>query len=228
MVAAKCIPLGIGSDIGGSVRIPAAYCGLVSFKPSTRRVSPEGNINIGLELKGRPGPIAVTLGPLARSVGDVTLIMKSLWTETMFKGDSTIARMKFDQEMFQKVQEPNDKKIAYFDSLDLFPTSEAVRRSIKLAVDTLKDKGYTVEPLILTKEEQHELYSLFITYAVNYDFFYMMDEMDNQYERRHKMYDDVWLMRLKNWQKSTLSFLLGSFGLERFSYLVKNTRRLSE
>jgi len=33
LVAARCAPFGLGSDIGGSIRIPSAYCGVVGFKP---------------------------------------------------------------------------------------------------------------------------------------------------------------------------------------------------
>jgi Asp-tRNA(Asn)/Glu-tRNA(Gln) amidotransferase A subunit family amidase len=42
LVAARCIPLGIGIDIGGSVRIPAAFTGVYGFKPSQGRVSSRG------------------------------------------------------------------------------------------------------------------------------------------------------------------------------------------
>jgi Asp-tRNA(Asn)/Glu-tRNA(Gln) amidotransferase A subunit family amidase len=34
LVAAKCSPLGIGTDVGGSIRIPAAFCGVYGFKPT--------------------------------------------------------------------------------------------------------------------------------------------------------------------------------------------------
>jgi aspartyl-tRNA(Asn)/glutamyl-tRNA(Gln) amidotransferase subunit A len=54
--------IAIGSDTGGSVRIPAALCGIVGFKPSRRRIPTEGAF-----------PLSVTLdsiGPLGRSVAD--------------------------------------------------------------------------------------------------------------------------------------------------------------
>jgi fatty acid amide hydrolase len=37
LIAGRCSPLGIGSDIGGSVRIPSEFCGVYSFKPSSLR-----------------------------------------------------------------------------------------------------------------------------------------------------------------------------------------------
>jgi Asp-tRNA(Asn)/Glu-tRNA(Gln) amidotransferase A subunit family amidase len=43
LVAARCVPLGFGSDIGGSVRIPPAFCGVVGFKPTSTRTSIKGH-----------------------------------------------------------------------------------------------------------------------------------------------------------------------------------------
>lgn len=42
LVASRCVPFGIGIDIGGSVRIPAAFVGICGFKPSQGRVSSHG------------------------------------------------------------------------------------------------------------------------------------------------------------------------------------------
>ena len=42
MVATRCVPLGIGTDIGGDIRFPGASCGIMSFKPTQTRFSRRG------------------------------------------------------------------------------------------------------------------------------------------------------------------------------------------
>ncbi len=61
-VAAGICVAAIGSDTGGSIRIPAALCGLVGFKPTLRRVPTTGTVPLS--------PTLDTLGPIARSVSD--------------------------------------------------------------------------------------------------------------------------------------------------------------
>jgi Asp-tRNA(Asn)/Glu-tRNA(Gln) amidotransferase A subunit family amidase len=56
----------IGSDTGGSIRIPAALCGLVGFKPTQRRVPNAGTIPLSSTLD--------TVGPIANTVGDCLLV----------------------------------------------------------------------------------------------------------------------------------------------------------
>ncbi len=65
-VAAGIVPIAIGSDTGGSVRIPAAFCGTVGYKTSWGRVPSEGVFMLA--------PSLDTIGPLARSVEDCVLI----------------------------------------------------------------------------------------------------------------------------------------------------------
>ncbi|MBK8295071.1 MAG: hypothetical protein IPK93_09980 [Solirubrobacterales bacterium] len=74
MIAAGGSPLGFGSDIGGSLRNPAANNGCVSLKPSTGRVSTEGHVPV-VDEAVRGFNVA---GPLARRVEDLHLALSVL------------------------------------------------------------------------------------------------------------------------------------------------------
>jgi aspartyl-tRNA(Asn)/glutamyl-tRNA(Gln) amidotransferase subunit A len=69
-VAAGLAPVAIGTDTGGSVRLPAAWCGLVGLKVTAGRISTYGILPLSSTLD--------TPGPLARSVEDAALIYRAL------------------------------------------------------------------------------------------------------------------------------------------------------
>ena len=69
-VAAGLAPVAIGTDTGGSVRLPAAWCGIVGLKVTVGRISTHGVLPLSSTLD--------TPGPLARSVEDAALIFRTL------------------------------------------------------------------------------------------------------------------------------------------------------
>jgi len=69
-VASGMVPAAMGSDTGGSIRIPAAFCGLVGLKPTSGRVSRFGVLPLDFTLDH--------MGPLTRTVRDAALILDAI------------------------------------------------------------------------------------------------------------------------------------------------------
>ncbi|CAG8425969.1 unnamed protein product [Penicillium salamii] len=89
LLAMRGSMVGFGTDIGGSIRVPAMCQGLYGFKPSTGRVPFGGQQNGQIEGKGRIGLQAVA-GPLARSVADINAIMAEIVPRAELFGEDGI------------------------------------------------------------------------------------------------------------------------------------------
>ncbi len=85
LVASGCVAAGLGSDILGSIRIPASFCGVVGFKPASAAVSKRDHWP-GLDGLFTDSWLAV--GPIARSVRDVRLLYGILTDTPLPPGES--------------------------------------------------------------------------------------------------------------------------------------------
>ena len=99
-IAAGIVPFGLGTDTGGSCRIPAALCGVVGFRPSTGRYSAEGVIPISHTRD--------TIGPLANSVADIALLDSILAgsNNTVQKLQPTSVKLGVDSSVLSQNLEP--------------------------------------------------------------------------------------------------------------------------
>ncbi len=143
LIGARGSPLGIGTDIGGSIRIPAHFCGVFGFKPTPGRVTYK---NIGIpSLKDETGEsnIRATAGPLARCTDDLVLVMRSFLQESMWHNDPELPRQPWRDERF------TDKKrltIGFYTDDNWFRPAPACIRAVNEAAEALRKLGHTVIP----------------------------------------------------------------------------------
>lgn len=139
ITAMKGSVFGMGSDIGGSIRVPAAFCGVWGLRPSQKRISLLDSLSCYVD-QGQEVVYPV-LGPLARCADDIDLFMKSLLDMEPWTEDPLVLPIPW-----RSVPEPEAKslKIAIcFDDGIVKPTPPVVR-ALKHAEKKLKEAGVEV------------------------------------------------------------------------------------
>ncbi|XP_019645806.1 PREDICTED: fatty-acid amide hydrolase 1-like [Branchiostoma belcheri] len=131
--------LGFGSDIGGSVRTPALFCGICGLKPTAKRISGRGL------MKGSPGVQGVisTPGVMARDVDSLALGMKALLVPDMFQLDPQVIPVPFRQEIYE---DKKPMRIGYFTTLQSCPPTPSMGRAVIMAKEALEKAGHTLVP----------------------------------------------------------------------------------
>ncbi|WP_437993032.1 amidase [Sorangium sp. So ce145] len=138
-IAAGMSPLGIGTDIGGSIRVPAHCCGIVGLKPTLDRWTNKGS---NTALLGQEA-IRAQIGPMARSARDVALVMSELDPASMAELDVRVPPL--------PIVEPGSVEVArlrvgFYCDDGLVPPSTAVARAVTKAASALRARGATVVP----------------------------------------------------------------------------------
>lgn len=138
IIAANGSPLGLGTDGGGSIRLPAHYCGISGFKP-TQGLVPVTGINLPGAGAGCLQPFG-TCGPMARFVDDLTLVLSVLSGPDAFDPFSPPVATGDPQAV-----DISRLKVAYFtDNGIVTPSRDIIEATLK-AVSTLADLGAKVE-----------------------------------------------------------------------------------
>ncbi|OMJ93342.1 hypothetical protein SteCoe_3695 [Stentor coeruleus] len=128
LICSRSSPLGIGTDIGGSIRSPCNNCGVYGFRPTPQRISLDG-VRTASDYDDLTNYdiIAGGQGPMGRSVDDLVMIIRAWMKEKMFRFDPVIVPLPFDEKMF------GDKKrlkIGYFYDLPCFMSTGYVKEAI--------------------------------------------------------------------------------------------------
>jgi Asp-tRNA(Asn)/Glu-tRNA(Gln) amidotransferase A subunit family amidase len=126
-VAAWAGPVGLGGDGGGSIRIPAAFCGLVGHKPTFGLVPHEPS--------GASWKTLIAIGPLTRTVGDAQLLMDVLAGHDRADRHSVVA---------PPTSGPAGLRVAVSPDLGFAPIDDDVRERFDAAVDALAGAGVQI------------------------------------------------------------------------------------
>lgn len=136
-IAAGLSPLGIGTDLGGSIRVPAHFTGTVGLKPTLDRWPWRG---CNTALMGQEG-VRAMVGPLARTTADLVLVMRALSPERMSELDARVPPLAWSEPGSLR-----GLRVGRFEASPYVAPSRAVLRAVEEAVAFLTDAGCEVVP----------------------------------------------------------------------------------
>ncbi|KAL4911837.1 amidase signature domain-containing protein [Aspergillus aurantiobrunneus] len=131
--------IGIGSDVAGSVRVPAAWSGIYSLRCSTGRWPKNG---VNTSMAGQEG-IASVFSPMARTLNDLTYFSRSIINMKPWKYDYTVHPIAWRDE---EERETKSKKlrIGLMASDGVIPPTPAIQRAVATTAAALSAAGHEV------------------------------------------------------------------------------------
>ena len=149
--------LGVGTDIAGSIRIPALCCGVYGFKPTTDRIPYGGQVSGAM--KGLPG-LKPAAGPLAHSISDLKLFMNAIVGDGhAWKYDHTAAAAPWHNSPRAISERNGSLTIGILSEDEHFPLHPPVKRALDSAIEALTRSGHRIIKIKSSSEELSVAYA---------------------------------------------------------------------
>jgi len=136
-IASGCSAGGIGSDGGGSIRVPAHFSGICGLKPTPGRIPASGHFPPSL------GPFALlgVVGPMGRTVADLKVLFETV--QGPEDGDSFSAPVPIRWPAHEELKR---LRIGYFEDDGRTPVTPETRVAVRTAAEALTRAGFEVQP----------------------------------------------------------------------------------
>ena len=168
--------IGIGSDIGGSIRFPSAFCGVYGFKPSSRRIS------VHETMRTHPtcmAPLELVVnnafGPIGRCVEDLALVLQAWWQEGLWIRDNVVVPLKFN---FKEFEDARKLRIGYFSSNPVFESADVIKNIVLNTADKLREDGH--ELIEVSTELIVEALKLYMKAFFGIEGKYLLEELQGE------------------------------------------------
>jgi amidase len=135
-IAAGCSAGGVGSDGGGSIRIPAHFVGICGLKPTPGRIPSTGHY------PASAGPFAQlgVVGPMARTIADVTRLFEVMTgPDLQDPASAPVPLRKWSDSAILKL------RVAYFEDDGVTPVTPETAAAVRTAAEALRQQGFQVE-----------------------------------------------------------------------------------
>jgi len=136
LIASRAIPFDIGTDTGGSIRLPAHFCGIAGLKPTSGRVPCSGN---ALPSEGLWAPLSQP-GPMTRFAQDLSLLLDIIEGPDLFDPNVRIA-----PKLQAKDIDPKSLRIGFHLSNGLSAPTLAIQAALQRVVDKLANHGMDLQ-----------------------------------------------------------------------------------
>jgi Asp-tRNA(Asn)/Glu-tRNA(Gln) amidotransferase A subunit family amidase len=144
---------GVGSDGGGSIRVPAHFSGICGLKPTPGRIPSTGHF----PPSGGPFALLGVVGPMARTIADVKALFEIM--QGPDDGDTCAAPVPV---RWPREDEARKLRVGYFEDDGRTPVTSETRAAIQSAAKALRSAGFEVEPFRPEGlEEARQLWKIF-------------------------------------------------------------------